>query len=343
MGRKTQQNDITSPELLEKVSDENKQLVQEFKDYLVSIDRSPTTLEGYSNDLDIFMVWNLLNNNNKFFVNLTKREITKFQSYLLTGNKNSPNRIRRIKSTLSSLSNFIERVLDEDYPQFKNIINKIESPIKQEVREKTVLTDEQVDFLLDYLVDHKKYKQACAFALAVCSGSRKSELSRFKVSYFDDENIIYGSLYQTPEKIKTKGRSSQGKPLTRFVLRHKFKKYLDLWIEEREKLGVESEYLLVNKEKDGTWKPVPNTSYNSWTITFSKILGVDFYWHANRHYFTTHLKRLNIPDSVIQEIIGWESADMVKIYNDQSVDEQLGKYFDENGVKQVEAGSLDKL
>ena len=212
-------------------------MAKEFIEYLVSVDRSPTTITGYNSDLEIFFVWNYLSNNNKFFIDLTKRDIIKFQNYLLTINKNSSNRIRRIKSTLSSLSNFIECVLDDDYPQFRNIIRKIESPIKQEVREKTVLTDEQVDYLLDYLVEHKKYQQACAFALAVCSGSRKSELSRFKADYFKDEDIIYGSLYQTPEKIKTKGRSSSGKPLTRYTLYHKFKKYLDLWLEEREKIG----------------------------------------------------------------------------------------------------------
>jgi hypothetical protein len=50
-----------------------------------------------------------------------------------------------------------------------------------------------------------------------------------------------------------------------------------------------------------------------------------------------------LPDSVIQEIIGWESADMVKIYKDISTDEQLGKYFDKNVMKEIKEGKLSDL
>lgn len=62
-----------------------------------------------------------------------------------------------------------------------------------------------------------------------------------------------------------------------------------------------------------------------------------------RHYFTTALAKANIPDSVIQSIVGWASADLVRVYDDRTTDSQIGKYFDENGVKEVEQGSLDKL
>ena len=54
-----------------------------------------------------------------------------------------------------------------------------------------MLTDEQADQLLDYLMERGQYEKACCFALARYSGRRKSELTRFKVSYFDDENIMH--------------------------------------------------------------------------------------------------------------------------------------------------------
>ena len=37
--------------------------------------------------------------------------------------------------------------------------------------------------------------------------------------------------------------------------------------------------------------------------------------------------RAGIPDSVITQIVGWESADMCKIYTDIDADEQIGMYF----------------
>ena len=67
MPRKTKQNEITSPELLNQVNPDNVRLKQDFIAYLQSVQRSPKTIAGYSNDIDIFWVWNLQNNGNKFF------------------------------------------------------------------------------------------------------------------------------------------------------------------------------------------------------------------------------------------------------------------------------------
>ena len=177
-------------------------------------------------------------------------------------------------------------------------------------------------------------------ALAMCSGRRKAELVRFKVSYFDDSNIIYGSLYKTPEPVKTKGRGN-GKFIYCYTLKHKFKPYFDLWMQERKEKGIESEWLFPMKGNEK--EHMKSDTLNSWAITFTNFLGVDFYWHCLRHYFTTHLVRMGLPDGVIQDIIGWTSADMLKIYTDISVDEQIGRYFDENGIKTVERTTLDAL
>ena len=340
MPRKTIQHSIVTPELWEQVSKENKELMNDFMEYCKSTNKSVKTIDGYLNDIMIFMVWNLQHNNNKFFIDFTKRDVMKYQGWLVNTQNLSSARVRRLKSALSSMSNFIESVMDDLYPNFRPIINKIPAPPKQEVRDKTVLEDEQVEYLLNYLVGKGKYQQACAVALAVYSGSRKSEILRFKVNYFTDENIMYGSLYKTPEKIKTKGRGN-GKFIYRYVL-NKFKPYLDLWMKQREELGIEGEELFWNK-RNGVWKPGDVSLLNSWAITFSGILGVDWYWHLNRHFFTTNLCKANIPADIIKDIVGWESTLMVSLYNDVEVDAELGKYFNENGIKQTEKKSLGDL
>lgn len=341
MARKTRKEQQTTPELIAQVSKENKNLVKEFIEYLKATAKSPTTIHAYSNDLDLFFVWNLQNNNNKFFVDFTKRDVMRYQNYLVNELELSPNRVRRRKATLSSLSNFIESMMDDLYDNYKPIINKIPSPPKQEVREKTVLEDEQIESLLNNLVEKKQYQKACILALAISSGSRKSELLRFKVSYFTEENIIYNSLYKTPEKIKTKGRS-MGKYINKYVIVAKFKPYFDLWMKQREELGITSDELFMNK-RDGEWKPLQITGVDSYAESFSKILGIDFYWHSCRHYFTTAMSKCNIPASVIKDIVGWENVAMVDIYDDTEVDDELGKYFDVDGIKQVEKKGLGDL
>lgn len=342
MARKTVRNELTSPELIFQISEENTSLMEEFLQYLHSIDRSKNTIESYTNDLHIFFCWNLQHNKNKFFINLSKRDVMRYQNYLLNDLQHSSNRVRRLKATLSSMSNFIEAVLDEEFSDFKNIINKIPAPDNSPVREKTVMTEEQVQYLLDNLIENKKYQHACVLALALASGARKSELLRFKVDYFNDENIIFGSLYKTPEKIKTKGRSSRGKMLTKFTLVNRFKPYFDLWMKERNELGITGEEIFQNYRK-GQWNPATVTLLDSYALTFSKILGIDFYWHSCRHFWTTYLSESGLPPQVIKEISGWENLDMVSLYTDTSIEDELEKYFNEDGIKQVEGKTLNEL
>jgi len=336
MGRNTQYNKQTCDDDTKNINPENLELMKDFLDYLKSVDRSSTTIHGYENDLLIFFTYNYKNNHNKFFVDLSKREVMKYQSYLLSIN-NSPNRIRRLKSALSSLSIFIENILDEEYPNFRNIINKIESPVKTPTRKKTIMNEQQVEDLFTYLVDKKQYEKACALALAIASGSRKSELTRFKVDYFKDENIIYGCMYETSEEIKTKGHGSLGKPLVKYTFVKEFKPYLDLWMEQRKELGINNEDLFVVKDDTtGEWNPITIFTLNSWAVTFSRVLGIPFYWHSCRHLWTTNLKKKNLPDDIIVKLQGWSpesGSAMIAIYNDADITDSFGDFFDENGVK----------
>ena len=340
--RKTVMNDITSPELINNINPKNAQLVRDYLSYLKSVQRSETTIRAYENDLEIAMVWCLLHNDNKFFVEWTKRNIVAYQNWLIDVNKNSPARVRRLKATLSSLSNYIMNICDDEYPNFRNIINRVENPVNQPVREKTILSDEQIDVLLAHLVAKKKYDKACMVALAVCSGRRKSELVRFKVDYFKDENLICeGALYKTSEKIKTKGRGVNGKQIYCYTLAKKFKPYFDLWVKYRIDNHIDSEWLF--PMKGDMTRHMSSTTLNSWSISFGKILGVDFYFHSLRHAWTTGLIRAGLPETVIKELAQWTNLDMVAIYNDCDAEEQFANYFKGGDINAQPAKTLNDL
>lgn len=331
MARKTRKNNLTSPELLAQVNPENIRLLNEYISYLHSVQKSQTTIFVYKNDLEITFVWCLKSNNNKFFVDWTKRDIVAFQGWLISENGNSPARVRRIKATLSSLSNYIEAVMDDEFPNFRNIIHKIENPVNQPVREKTILSDEQIDDLLNHLVDKKKYDKACLVALAVCSGRRKAELTRFKVDYFKDENLICdGALYKTSEKIKTKGAGVNGKQIYCYTLAKKFKPYFDLWMAYRKEHGIESEWLFPMKSDMS--KHIKTETLNSWAVSFGKYLGVDFYMHSLRHCWTTGLIRAGLPETAIKDLAQWSNLDMVAVYNDCDAEEQFSSYFKDGDI-----------
>ncbi len=340
MARQTNKNHIITDEKRKIFNNTNVEILNDFMIYLQSTGKKEGTILNYHNDIEMFFVWNLEANKNKDFVNLTKREVMFFQNYCLNVLKLGSARYRRLRSSISSMSNYIENMMDDVYPTFRNIINKIEAPPKSAVREKTVFEDDELKNLLDELVEQEEYQKACILALAMGSGNRKSELLRFKVSFFVDENIRFGSLWKTPE-ISVKGRGDTKKQ--RWVLISTFKPYLDLWLKERERLGINCDELFVIYKNDGTYTPMTVSSLNYYADLFTKMIGKHFYFHSMRHYMCTHLAKNNIPDDVIQEIIGWASLDMVSIYKDIDSDDKIGKYFDENGIKEITQKSLSDL
>lgn len=331
MSRKTKVNSITSPELIAKINPDNVRLKNDFLDYLKSVQRSPGTIAGYSNDLDIFFVWVMQNAKNKFFADISKRDIVAYQNWLINENQNSPSRVRRLKAAISSLSNFVESILDDEpeFRGFRSIVKKIENPALQTVREKTVWEDSELDDLLDKLVQKQEYEKACYLALAMYSGRRKSELCRFKVNDFDDDKLVCGGALYKSSPIKTKGRGG-GKYIPCYTLAKKFKPYLQMWLSERKRLDIDSEWLF--PLKSNTSEHIGIATVNSWANTFTRLSGRDFYVHSIRHYFTTSLARAGIPDGVIQSIVAWESSDMVRLYTDIDADEQIGMYFSNGDI-----------
>lgn len=333
MARTTVYNHITTEEKIAEINEKNTWLMNEFLEYLASVDRSPKTLNAYRNDLHIFFVWNIDFNNNKDFIKLTKREIAKFQNYAINEWKWSPKRVRRVKSALSSMSNFIENILDDEdeFKDFRSIIKKIESPANEPVREKTVFSDKQVEFLMNTLVERKEYEKACAIAICAYSGMRKAELLQMKMEYFNENHLEFGCLYKT-DKIRAKGRGQLGKQINKYVMK-KVDKYINLWKAERERLGINSEWVFVKKYKDGC---VKRESVDNWTDEFSEIVGEDFYFHSLRHYVCSSLSANNLPAEVIREFFSWDSAEMIKIYNDNSAIDDFDKYFSIDGINKQE-------
>ncbi|MCM1315237.1 MAG: site-specific integrase [Alistipes senegalensis] len=339
-GRTTVYNKITTPEKIAQINKDNVQLVRDFAEYLASVDRSPQTISQYKNDLNVFFVWNLEYNDNKPFIKITKRELTRFQNLAINEWRWSSSRIRRVKSVISSLSAYIENILDEEeeFKDFRSIVKKIESPTMETVREKTILTDEQVETLLDVLVERKEYEKAVAVSILCNSGMRKAELLQMKMEYFTPEHLEFNCLYKT-DKIRAKGRGVKGKQINKYIM-NKVDKYMDLWIQQRKELGIESPWVFVVKHNEVYERRV---NINNWRNEFSAIIHAPFYFHCLRHKLCSELVANNIPTEVIREFFRWESAEMISIYNDNSAVDDFGKYFSAEGIVQQKNKNITEV
>ena len=130
---------------IDKINPKNKELLKAALKYYKSSDRTVTTIKNYKNQLEIFFCWNYKENDDKFFIDLRKRDFVFFLGYVRDELKASSNRVGSFKAALSSFSNVIEIMYDMEYPNFRNIVRNLEPVIKTSVREKTILSEKQVD------------------------------------------------------------------------------------------------------------------------------------------------------------------------------------------------------
>jgi site-specific recombinase XerD len=320
MSRKTFRKIITTPELLEQINPKNKKLVESFLREK-NTRSSDKTIQGYKSDLDIFLTWNLQNNENKFFTDIRKLEFVEFFAFAVDELRFGSARFNRLRSTLSSLSIFIEKFMDD--LNYKNIVLRaIEGLPKNPRRDKTILSEEQVNGLLKFLTDKGYYQDACLLALAISSGARLSELLRFTTDLIDENNVAFNGIFLvTTKKIRTKGRTKQGKMLAKYIIKDIFMPYYRQWLPIREKIlkenGKEDHGFIFIKDNGDI---AEEASIRSWIRKWEVFLKVPFYLHSLRHYLTTYLTKIGLPQELVVEIFGWESGDaMFRIYNDLGV------------------------
>lgn len=336
MARRTYKKVITSPEIIEQINPENKKLVNRF---LKNFDtkRSDSSVKVYRSNFNIFFCWNCQYNDNKSFIDIKKSQLLDFFDFAVSELKWSPNRYAQMWSSLSSLSNFIENILDDEYPNFRNIVKKIEKLPKNVVREKTILTEDQVNNLMEWLESKELYQEACLLALAISSGARISELFRFDIDLIDENNTAFDDLFlETKKEIKTKGAGKQGAMKYKYIIKDifmpRYKKWLEIRNDILKKNNISHNSLFI--KKDGT--PACADTARSWMRKWERYLTeeeptnvehkeVNLYPHCLRHYIVTYLSRIGLESDFIIAVMGWKSADMYAIYNDMTAKEKSWK------------------
>lgn len=339
MGRKTNRVIITSPEIEAKINPENKKIVDR---YLRNFDtkRSDKSVVVKRSDYNIFLCWNYLYNDNKCIADLKKYELMDFFDFGVNKLEWGTSRFHSMHSSLSTLFNFMVNFLDEDYPNFVNHINKIEKPVKQPVREKTILTDEQVESLIQHLRDIKDQQQLVYLLLCYGSGARISETLRFTTDIIDENSVAFGGYFlKTTQKIKTKGFGKKGEPKFKYI-------YKDLFLDEYKKWLIEREEILKKNNKNHNaifikknGDPATQDKVNYWIRKWGEFLTNDTktnpkheeipaYCHMFRHALCTKLARQGIGQDLIVAIFGWKTADMYNIYCDIDEDERTFKDID---------------
>ena len=323
--RETYRKIITSPELIEQINPENVKLMERFlKNFATK--RSPNSVKVYRSNLNIFLCWNIVNNDNKLFTDIKKFEMLDFFDFCVTDLKWGSNRFAHMHSSLSSFSDWIENMYDEKYPMFRNIVKKVEKPDKEAVRKKSVFKKEELDKLMSWLGEIDKPQEQCLLALMMASGARISELVRFKVTMIDENHPAFeGLFFETTEEMQVKGRCVNGKHIERYIIKDIFLPYYKKWFAIREeiinKTGQSHDYLFIKENGE----PAAVSTIRSWMEKWDSVLDKHLYAHSMRHYWTTYLLGVGVEKELVQELQQWSSDTLVNLYNDATAKDRKWK------------------
>ena len=293
-----ERNNLYSNEVYEKVNKESKELLEDYILELKAKGRSAKTIEQYAFDCRMFMCYVFDNMNNKSLLELKRRDFRNFFLFLNETGKSSA-RINRIQSSIRNLLQFAED--DEDYwgDYETNPMRKIKSVEKQPVKDIVFLTDEQVTFLIDYLLEKGKTQKALYVSLSYSSAGRRNEVVQVRKDGFL-ENGVHKTLAVT-------GKRGKKFPL---MYDDRTKDIAEQWLEERGEDDVDSLWI---SYYNGQPRPLQYETLYQWAISFRSILEAEYDEEIplNPHSFRhSSLQNLEDGTSSVLKFLGKDKLDI---------------------------------
>lgn len=168
------------------LSEENREL---YDDYLLDLEaqgKAVKTIKQYGFDLRAFFCYLVREKNNKYILDLKRRDFRNF-FLIMQRSGTSAARINRFQSSIRNLLEYA--CISEDYEDYQiNQMDHIKGLQKEPVREIVFLNDQQVNILLDELLKREHYQKALWLSLAYESGGRRNEIHQVKKDNFLEKN-----------------------------------------------------------------------------------------------------------------------------------------------------------
>ena len=256
-----ERNNLYSDEVYEKVNKESKLVLEDYILELKAKGRAVTTIEQYVFDIRMYLCYICENANNKSILELKKRDFRNFFLMLQETGKSSA-RINRVQSSLRNLLEFVVDDEDEYEDYYQNPMKKIKSIEKNPTREIVFLEDKEIDYLLNYLIEHNKIQKALYVSLSYDSAGRRNEIIQVeKYSFLDDEKSTTNEVV--------------GKRSKKFTLMYsnRTKEIAKKWLEERGEDDIDSLWV---SYYNGEARPLRYETLYAWAISFRSILESEY-------------------------------------------------------------------
>jgi site-specific recombinase XerC len=295
----------------QEVNEKNRKIVEEF--LRESIQLSNETLKQYDSALKIFFYWIKENAENKTFYEIKPRDYLLYQNFL-TRQGLSSSAVRVKRSAISSLNGYIEVYYADEYPMFRNFINKkIPAPEQHFVYDKEPLTLDEYNHLCLELEKREKWQELTYLKCSFSSGARRAEIRQILKNIVSEEPKLIGTtkIYSTGD-IRCKGRGKTGK-IRRLQIDEAAMNSIKKWMEIR---GEDScEYLFVSRNGNKA-KQISLETFNNWCATlFEEIVGRRVHPHLFRESRATSMVvEQNKDIKIAQKLLGHNSSVTTEIY-----------------------------
>lgn len=264
-------NRIYTNKKWEQVNKYNKDLMEDFLLELTSQKKSEKTIAQYRNDLRIMFIYILEELDNKPICKLKKKH---FRNYMLwlQEKEMSNARINRLMSSLRSCLTYASDEEDYEDEIEINYASKVKGLSKEKVRDIEFLSDEEIEYLYNRLIENKKYQQALFLSLMYDSAGRRNEC------YCVDRDFVEKDPNFTNTVIGKRGKKF------RLLYRARTKDAYELYMSTR---NDSCDALWVTK-RNGEITPASYETLYAWVISWRKILrekfeNKEFNPHSFRH------------------------------------------------------------
>jgi integrase len=322
-------NEIFDPIIYEKVNSKNKELLAEFVLNLKENRRSSTTIRQYEFNLRNLFCDIYRNYENKFILELTKKDLRKYALSLIEERHLSNSRRNCLISTMRCLLFYAET--DEDWNYNINASRLIKGLTRETVKPIVFLDDGIVLRLFDILTKMGELQKAAILLLAYDCAGRRSELAQVKKDGFLDlsrnnTNVVIG-----------KGRKKFS-----LIYFNKTREAVLNWLEKRGEDNVPE--LFITEFVIGEKHPADGENVYAWFVSMRKLLtelnGLekDFGPHSMRHsslknykdgshYVCKELELKGFPIDQLQVIAHHSSSQTTQSYLPDTSNEELNNMF----------------
>lgn len=277
-----------TPEQWNEVCEFNKFILEDFLSN--STELSPKSKKSYESNLKIWFNWVKENLANKKQIDIKPLEYKRFQNWLVTRGCSSAD-VNNKRASISSLNGYIEIYYNEEYPLFRNFINKsIKRPAKKVVREKIPLTKNELAHLVSVLKEKEEYQKLAYVLFTFETGCRRAASRQILKTVVnatpikknrmgaDGVTVEEFNVYQT-HTIREKGAGEQGK-LRKLNFGDLSMNAMKTWLEHRGE--DDCPYMFVT-HYGGKVRQASEATFNNWlTNVISPIVGRAVHPHSLR-------------------------------------------------------------